>query len=1328
MLHDYPDLGCPIRFGDNGRECVWPGELIIDATDRGAVFSQSVTLYKTSRVLLPGDLQHWPVSVSVDSKPAPLIDINGRPALALAAGSYDIQGAFIWSKAPVSLPLSPQVGIMHYSWKGSSVSPPEWHDGALWLRDNSVSNNTTTPDDSLKILVSRRINDGHPLTVITHLQLEVAGSQREVRLGKVIFDGFAPQQLSTNGLPARLDPDSSLRMQVRPGVWQIDITSYRVGRVDQIAFEAQKPPWPDHETWVYQSSPADRITEIEGPSQVDPRRTHLPEAWQHLPAYQLAEGDVLQINTLRRGNPVPEPDQLTLHRELWLDFNGQGYSTRDQLSGELRGTWRLNASAPLALGQVQIDDHAQFITTTASGSDIGVEVRQGQLDLLADARIENNTRTLPASGWSVDFQQVSARIHTPPGWRVLTVTGADNVPDAWLWQWTVYDLFLLLITILAVAKLWRWYWGIVAMLAMALVWHETQLIQISVLGLLASVALLRVVPGYGKLFTVLRVLRLGILLLFAMVLLPFLVDQARLALFPQLERYSADYSLGEARFDQQGKTYSVTKPAAQPQYESRDEAIVIERTSRITQSKVAQTSAPATPKRQQLTDPDAIVQTGQGTPDWSWRITALSWNGPVKRDQQITLYMLGPRTMLVLRFVSIALLLLLAWRLLDVGKGSANPPTVNGSSSARLWFLALFTAYAGTASATQFPPPEILQQLSQRLQEQSLEAPRASIQSMNLKISTDQLDAVLQIHALQETVIPLPIISSSLAPLAISIDNVATPDRLVRDLAGQLWLHAPEGQHRVTIRTFLPPVDQLQLPLPLVPHRVRVEATGWTVQGLDENGVPRGQLSLIRVRNDDDGQSTLTPRSLPAFYSVQRKLTLGLRWQVDTTVERLSRNDTGSAVTLPLLTGESVVSDAFTIKDGQIRITMSATQPRSSWQSFIDPTDSITLTAPQDIHWVEQWQLDIGPMWHVEFDGIAPVFHQDGSRHWLPTWRPWPGESITLRVTRPQGIEGQTKTIDQSALTVTPGKRATDNELSFTLRSSQGGQHQITLPTDAQAQSIRSNNRSLPIRQEGRAVSIAITPGEQHVELLWREDRGISNNWHSPIPELGAAHVNSSLVIKVPDDRWIVWLNGPALGPAVLFWGVVIIMLVVAIALGAASSGSMPIGFLSWLLLGMGLAQVSVLAILPVAIWLFLLHFRSGLTMQIGKTLFNALQLTIVWFTLVAIYILMMAVQNGLLGMPEMQITGNQSYFHTLKWFQDRSTEAYPVATVISVPLLYYRALMLLWALWLAFSLLRWLRWGWNAFSEGGLWASLDWKMNHSAKHVKGESDITHQL
>lgn len=37
----------------------------------------------------------------------------------------------------------------------------------------------------------------------------------------------------------------------------------------------------------------------------------------------------------------------------------------------------------------------------------------------------------------------------------------------------------------------------------------------------------------------------------------------------------------------------------------------------------------------------------------------------------------------------------------------------------------------------------------------------------------------------------------------------------------------------------------------------------------------------------------------------------------------------------------------------------------------------------------------------------------------------------------------------------------------------------------------------------------------------------------------------------------------------------------------------------------------------------------------------------------------------------------------------------------------FHRGLMLAWALWLAFALLNWLRWGWTVFARDGLWRAI---------------------
>ena len=41
---------------------------------------------------------------------------------------------------------------------------------------------------------------------------------------------------------------------------------------------------------------------------------------------------------------------------------------------------------------------------------------------------------------------------------------------------------------------------------------------------------------------------------------------------------------------------------------------------------------------------------------------------------------------------------------------------------------------------------------------------------------------------------------------------------------------------------------------------------------------------------------------------------------------------------------------------------------------------------------------------------------------------------------------------------------------------------------------------------------------------------------------------------------------------------------------------------------------------------------------------------------------------------------------------------------LVSTPLLVYRLVMLAWALWLALAVIRWSRWIWGCFTQGGLW------------------------
>jgi hypothetical protein len=185
-------------------------------------------------------------------------------------------------------------------------------------------------------------------------------------------------------------------------------------------------------------------------------------------------------------------------------------------------------------------------------------------------------------------------------------------------------------------------------------------------------------------------------------------------------------------------------------------------------------------------------------------------------------------------------------------------------------------------------------------------------------------------------------------------------------------------------------------------------------------------------------------------------------------------------------------------------------------------------------------------------------------------------------------------------------------------------------------------------------------------------------------------------------DRWVLFVGGPRLGPAVLFWGTLAIVALLAFGLGRTRYT--PLAFRHWFLLGIGLSQGSAVGALLVAAWLLALGARTRVRSDLAPLRFDALQIALVLLTLLALGALSNAVRQGLLGLPEMQIAGNGSTASALFWYQDRSDASLPRAFVLSVPLWVYRFLMLAWALWLAFALLRWLRWGWDCFTTGGLW------------------------
>lgn len=1286
-LYGHEDVVCAGLLGDTeGRECAWPSALALDLDAHGGGFVQRWDLQRPGWVPLPGERRRWPQAVHIDDVPATVIERGGVPYVHLGRGRHTVTGDFAWDRLPEVLPIPPRTGLVTLRVDGEEVAFPDRDlEGRLWLQRRE---DAAEEGGRLALIVHRLVDDDIPLQLDTRIQLDVSGKGREVVLGPALPLGFVPMALDSP-LPARIEHDRRLRVQVRAGRWQLRVLARREDPGAALATSEAPEPWPTSEVWVFRARPALRLVTVEDATAIDPQQTDLPPDWRQLPAYLMQAGTVMRLVERRRGDTDAPPDQLALARTLWLDFDGGGYTLHDRVTGTLTRSWRLDMSPAVELGRVAVAGRDQFITRLTTEAPPGVEIRSGALDLEADSRIDGATRVLPAVGWLHDFQSVSAQLQLPPGWRLLYASGVDQARPSWISDWTLLDLFVVLITALATARLFGWGWGAVALLAVGVSYTEPDAPQLIWLAVLAFEAVVRFVPaGTGR--RALQLGRVAALAALAVILLPFLIAQMRQALYPALEYPEWRVELARA--------HPAGAPAAAPAPEAAGE-------EGYARDAMRQGSAPAkrSAMRERISeyaavDPHSIVQTGPGLPEWSWHTVALVWSGPVARDQRLRLVLVPPALHLLLALLRVLLLAALVARLIGI-----RPDTFR-RAAATVALLGLITAAPPARAA--FPSDQLLDALRDRLLEPPECAPAcAAIPRLRLEADAGRLEMRLQVDTGAPVAVPLPGHVQHWLPRTVLIDDDDGPP-LLQGSDGSLWVRLEPGIHEVILEGPLPERDTVQLPLPLVPGWVEAQIADWTLEGLHGDGIAEPSLQLNRiVRSDGEAGVALAADQLPPFARVERTLRLGLTWQVDTRVVRLAPPDAALVLAVPLLPGESVTTADVRVSDDRAQINLPPQAGEMSWQSALAERSPIELRAAAGVPWVEVWRLDASPIWHVDAEGIPSVLPTGASVAPGREWRPWPGESVTLAVIRPEGVPGRTLTIDESELWLSPGLRATDAALALAVRSSRGAQHTLELPDGAELLGVTINGMAQPIRQEGRAVVLPVDPGLQRIELRWRAPTGMTVDLRSPPVDLGAPSVNAHLGITMPAGRWILFAGGPRFGPAVLFWSVLPVLALAAFGLGRVRST--PLRARHWFLLGIGLTQVPVVAAVAVAGWLLALGWRRERGAALGARPFVLLQLLLIVWTVAALGILLFAIQQGLLGQPEMQIAGNGSSAAALRWYQDRAAALLPQAWVVSTPLLVYRLLMLAWALWLAEALLRWLRWAWDSFAAGGTWRRL---------------------
>jgi hypothetical protein len=1282
VLHDHPDITCPHLYNKAQRSCVWPGQLKLQLGAAGGQFDLQVETFAEAWVVLPGSDGYWPERVSNRGTPVSVVRREDKPQVWLPPGRHELSGVWSWSALPRTLTLPEAAGLLSLSLDGQTVSNPQ-RTGAteLWLRGRQEEKAEPSAD-SFDLKVFRRLEDNNPALVETRLQLAVSGREREVVTGPLLLPGFQIRRFDS-ALPARVEKDGRLRVQLKPGRWEIRLLAHSDKPLTSLSYQPADELWPDQEIWVFQTNTSLRTVQLEGLPGMDPSQTQLPPEWQSLPTYLADSGATLVVRELHRGDPNPTAGQLRLNKSLWLDFAGEHFTVKDQLSGSFAGQ-RLEAVSAYELGRAEQDGQPLSVTRRAADGPRGVEIRSQNLNLLAVSRLAND-RELPVSGWMTQFDEVSTQLHLPPGWSLLHAANADWVQGSWIGEWSLWDIFLVLVIAVGLGRATQPFLGGLALVTLVLIFQRPG----SPVGIwLNFAAIFALLPfAKGKWLVWLRRylwLSFGLLVL---ILLPYAVNQARQALYPQLERGWLERDSG---FDW-ALPGSSPAPAAVSALADVDDAVEAY-AERAVSKAVRARSAPMAPQ-QQAYDPGQKIQVGPGLPDWYWHQARLGWSGPVTQGETLQLYLVPP--WLNRLGCLLAILLPLALGVLLVRQpGNHLPLPPLRFASAGIVLLLVGLALAPPQVLAQVDP-QLLQTLEKRLVAPPACLPDcAAIESVVLEDGEGQLAVRMKVHVQSDLAFPLPAQVAGWYPQSVQVDGREAAWLQSRD--GRLWVRLTQGAHDVQLRGTTAGREQIALAFELPLHNVRNRLRQWRLSG-EPNPQQLSQLLQLQreqVQAAQEESQRLLPDPVPPYVTVSRRISVGLEWSVTTVVSRVAPEEGAIHLQVPLLPGEAPNSGQ--VSDGRMDVRLTPSQSSFSWQSSLRPFADMTLVAAQSQPWAEVWMLDISPSWHAAVKGLPQVAGRQN------TWMPWPGESIDISISRPTAVEGAQLSLDAVRLTQNLGKRADNLSLQLQLRATQGEHYNLRLPEGAQLQRVLVDGRETPISHSDNQLKIPVNPGSHNLQLDWQSDNAGGLRTETPALDLGMPATNLRLTLQLPADRWLLLVGGPALGPALLFWGVLLVVLVLAVVL--ARSGLTPLKAYEWVLLSLGVATFNLYVLALIAAWFVALHFRGRREREPDSSRFNLTQVGLFLLSVIVLGALFSSIPVSLLSRPDMMVTGNGSGATYLQWYQDQSAGALPTAWVISLPLWVYRVAMLLWSLWLAFALMRWLPWAWRNLGVKGYW------------------------
>ena len=1283
VLHDHPHLDCPyMALGNQLSPCAWVSNVQIDVSrkveNRGATFKLNITAFAEAEIVLPNASGVRAFDVRLNDQVAVVVGGTTLPSIVLDKGEHTVSGKLRWEVEPDSLTLPRRTGSVSLSIDDKLVPIPRFDSPKLWFTPQTE----TVPSDVVEVKVFRRLIDAIPQTLDTYVHLSVGGPDRVIVLGQVLPDGFEFTGLGSS-IPAQVNRQGNLTVQATRGNHQLKITARATRDILEFTTTKTSDIWPVEELWGFEAQPNHRVVSVSGVPSVDLSLTTSP--FQDVPGFLVTPQNVLELVEQQTTDVTTSDGLFRVDRDLWLGFDGESFVAEDRLSAELEQERRLTTH--YTPGKI-VDGRRTRLITFFDGDDeplpgVNATIRD---EYLTATSLVPRSGAIFSTGWDVDVQELNATLHLPPGWRLLGARGVDYAQGSWLGEWDLWDIFLVLLLIAISLRVSRTWWVAVIAVAAIITYQDSAAPTIGWIILIALRAIQERIPAQRAQF-ILKSLYWLVFGLVAVVSLYFSVTHVRQAIYPQLEEQDP-FPIHSAMFSQ------TTEDIKEEIEELTVTGAVLRRES--FSDRAYQKGLVAAP----IYSEDSIRQTGPGTPTWEWDTTKLTWYGPVKRDQQMSLILMSPSVSRLVDATAGILVLVIALYFL----GSTQLKQLPLGKLQRFLPILLLVAFVPDVSANT-PDPRILDELESRLTSDPDCLPDcASAESIEVLLDESTLTIEARIHSLGTFAIPLPTISVPTANLSVTSNGKQIP--ITRTSQGTLAALLSEGISSVIVSSSIDTANAFDIEFPMNPSRIVLVLDGWQATGIS-NGVMTGkrvQFTRTVVESDTAQEELIQERATP-YVKVERQIRFSLETEVITYVRRLAPVEGAFRVQVPLLPGEEVYETDGTVEDGSVVVDFDSEQDYLYWLSRMDTPTSLRLTAPDLAERVEVWTISGSDHWHWSSEGLSPVMSKTDGAEFLPR----SGDSLTIELQKPLPVPGESSTIESVAASYAIGTRLLTGNLALRINATQGSEVTVELPVGAQVQEIEvtmgRNTTEYP-PSEDHLVTLPISPGESVYRVTWKLEHSLPWLFTSPEVKLQMPARNIDVQVEFQGNRWTVFLAGPLMGPAVLFWGVVVVILVIAIALSLLPN--FPLSRTDAVILSLGATLSNVWVLLLVGGWFVAIWLRgrnNQRMLEMAEPYFQGLQVMLVTLSTIALVALVITIPQALLGNPDMQIVGNDSTSSVFRWYTDQITDYLPEVTVFSLPNWIYLLLMLAWSLWLAFAIIKWSIATWNVMSKPYLWS-----------------------